>query len=56
MSDVQCERIGNMYDNSYGGGMDGNVYAPTVCAPTLKAIGGGHYPSTGVIVIYELAD
>ena len=40
MSDVQCERIGNMYDNSYGGGMDGNVYAPTVCAPTLKAIGG----------------
>ena len=41
MSDVQCERIGNMYDNSYGGGMDGNVYAPTVCAPTLKAIGGG---------------
>ena len=41
MSDVQGEGIGNMYDNSYGRGMDGNVYAPTVCAPTLKAIGGG---------------
>ena len=52
MSDVQCERIGNMYDNSYGGGMNGNVYAPTVCAPTLKAIGGGR---EGLILeVYEI--
>ena len=52
MSDVQLERIGNLYDDSYGGGMDGNVYAPTVCAPALKAIGGGR---EGLILeVYEL--
>lgn len=39
--DVHCERIGNLYNDSYGGSMDGNVYAPTVCAHALKAIGGG---------------
>ena len=39
---------------------DGAAFAVTVSMPNnaqlCNIINGGHYPSTGVIVIYELAD
>ena len=39
---------------------DGTAFAVTVSLPAnarmCNIVNGGHYPSTGVIVIYELAD
>ena len=40
---------------------DGTAFAVTVSLPNNAQLcniinGGGHYPSTGVIAIYELAD
>lgn len=41
MCEIQCRRIGNIYNNDYGGSMAGNVFSPLGISPAVLNMGAG---------------